>query len=315
MKRALILCFLLAGSSGGYAADSMLRIACDGDNVGAEVTVNGKFKGDCPLDMQVAEGTVKLRVQKKVDAQRERVFEQEFRIGDGVVKKIEVKLGAPQLNAEGKRRDEQLVQGVRKLAEAGDTKAMIELASRHKQGAGVPYSQEQSEQWLSRAADKGDIKAMLLLATAYSQAYGAGAASKKQDAVKWYQRAAEAGDITAMIELGKRSFFSNNPDDNVARMWFRKAAEAGNAEAMFLFSLALASGKAQPEEMPLSIAWLTKAAEAGDVDAMVSLGTRYATGAALPKNEERAIHWWRKAADGKVPNPEAIAELKKRGLY
>jgi hypothetical protein len=68
-----------------HAETSMLRVACEGDDVGAEVSVNGKFKGECPLDMQVAPGTLKLRVVKA-----ERQFEKEIRIGDGVVKKIAV---------------------------------------------------------------------------------------------------------------------------------------------------------------------------------------------------------------------------------
>jgi formylglycine-generating enzyme required for sulfatase activity len=80
--------------SGASAADnSMLRVVCDGDAAGAEVSINGKFKGECPIDIQVPAGNVKLTVRKKVDANHERLFEQEIRIGDGVVKKIEVQLG------------------------------------------------------------------------------------------------------------------------------------------------------------------------------------------------------------------------------
>jgi hypothetical protein len=48
-------------------------------------------------------GTLKLKVQKKVDASSDRIFEQEIRVGDGVVKRVEVLLSAPKLNAEGKR--------------------------------------------------------------------------------------------------------------------------------------------------------------------------------------------------------------------
>lgn len=82
------------------AATSMLRVTCEGDNAGAEVTVNGKFKGECPLDMQVAPGMLQLRVEKK-DPSYERVFEQEIRMGDGVVKKVEAVL-SKNLNAAGK---------------------------------------------------------------------------------------------------------------------------------------------------------------------------------------------------------------------
>lgn len=70
-------------------ATSSLRVTCEGDDIGAEVTVNGKFKGECPLDMKVAPGILTLRVEKK-GTTIERFFEQEIRIGDGVAKKVEV---------------------------------------------------------------------------------------------------------------------------------------------------------------------------------------------------------------------------------
>ncbi|OGS75521.1 MAG: hypothetical protein A2Z94_00920 [Gallionellales bacterium GWA2_55_18] len=84
------------------AATSGLRVTCEGDDVGAEVTVNGKFKGECPLDMQVPEGVLRLRVEKKYPMY-DRVFEQEIRMGDGVMKKVEAVLSRT-LNAAGQQR-------------------------------------------------------------------------------------------------------------------------------------------------------------------------------------------------------------------
>lgn len=100
---AFILAAALAAHSGAHAQTSMLRITCEGNDAGAEVSINGVFKGECPLDVQVGAGTLKLRLVKKVDATRERVFEQEFRMGDGVVKKVEARLGPAQLTADGRR--------------------------------------------------------------------------------------------------------------------------------------------------------------------------------------------------------------------
>lgn len=95
---------ILAALANTCMADSMLRVICEGDDTGAEVLVNGEFKGECPVDVQVPEGVLKLRVQKTADAEHEpRLFEQEIRMGKGVVKKVEAHLGAAQLNAEGKR--------------------------------------------------------------------------------------------------------------------------------------------------------------------------------------------------------------------
>jgi sulfatase modifying factor 1 len=117
MKKSYIapLLVCLASSTLTYAQStaSMLRIACDGDNVRAEITVNGSFKGECPLDVSVPAGSVNIRALKRVDSLRERVFSDSFRVGEGVVKRVEVSLSPVQLNAEGQR-----IEAERRRAEA-----------------------------------------------------------------------------------------------------------------------------------------------------------------------------------------------------
>lgn len=101
MKRifsALIL-GALAAHSGANAQDSTLRVACTGNDAGAEVTIDGQLKGECPLEVRVRAGTTKLRLVKKVDALHEQVFEQDIRLGDGVVKQVDAVLSAPRLIA------------------------------------------------------------------------------------------------------------------------------------------------------------------------------------------------------------------------
>lgn len=101
MFGCLMLASLLCGQSEVHAQVSLLRVFCDDANKGAEVSADGKFKGECPVDVGVPAGTVKLRVVKKVDATHERVFEQEFRLGDGVVKRVDAVFSVPQISAEG----------------------------------------------------------------------------------------------------------------------------------------------------------------------------------------------------------------------
>jgi hypothetical protein len=178
------------------AAGSLLRVACEGADAGAEVSINGVFKGECPLDIQVNEGTVQLRVLKKVDASRERVFEQQFRIGDGVVKKIDVTLSVPRLNAEAQRReneriaaeraeatrreqarqlaraaeeqaDRELREQQQKSVEAGDTAAMLAFADRYETGNGVPKNEAEARLWLKKAADAGNAVAAFRLTDLY----------------------------------------------------------------------------------------------------------------------------------------------------
>ncbi|MEO6421579.1 MAG: formylglycine-generating enzyme family protein [Candidatus Nitrotoga sp.] len=100
-----LLIVAMAAFADVYAADSTLSVVCTGEDVGADVMINGKFKGECPVDVLVAEGKVKLKVQKKVDDSSARVFEQEIRMGENVIKTIDVLLGAPQNSAESKNQE------------------------------------------------------------------------------------------------------------------------------------------------------------------------------------------------------------------
>jgi formylglycine-generating enzyme required for sulfatase activity len=122
LRPLLFLILVLAGTSAAHAG-SVLRIACEGNDSGAQVFVNGAFKGDCPVDVQVAEGEVQLRVVKELDGGREQVFEQRFRIGDGVAKKVEVVLSAPQLNAAAQQRENERLQLARQAKEKADADA------------------------------------------------------------------------------------------------------------------------------------------------------------------------------------------------
>jgi formylglycine-generating enzyme required for sulfatase activity len=114
---AMVMGFFTASSS-VLAQSSMLRVGCEGDDMGAEVSVNDKFRGECPLDIQVSEGPLKLRLVKKVDALHERVFEQDIRMGDGTVKRVDARLGASQLTAEGRQQEAQRAEAARQHEEA-----------------------------------------------------------------------------------------------------------------------------------------------------------------------------------------------------
>ena len=106
-------------------ATSMLRVVCEGDDVGAEVSINGKFRGECPIDVQVAPGTLKLRVEKK-DPSYERVFEQEIRMGDGVVKKVEAILSKRLNEAAQQREDKRMESELRQKVQAGEPHQVVQ---------------------------------------------------------------------------------------------------------------------------------------------------------------------------------------------
>lgn len=128
---AVLLAAVVVAHSAAHAQSSMLRVTCEGADIGAEVSINGRFKGECPLDAKVGAGTVKLRLVKKTDSLHEQVFEQDVRIGDGVVKRIDVVLAAPRLVSESSGHEKKTLPG--KSAESkrrpGQTDTAVALAT------------------------------------------------------------------------------------------------------------------------------------------------------------------------------------------
>lgn len=82
------------------AATAGIRVSCDGESDGSMVTINGVFKGQCPVDIQVPPGEIKLKAYQKVDSSRERAFFTDFTMAENTLKKVEVKLGPPLTPAE-----------------------------------------------------------------------------------------------------------------------------------------------------------------------------------------------------------------------
>lgn len=82
--------FFVLCVAGAHAAHFTLPIKCGGSDIGAEVFINGKFRGECPLDILVKPGSAQVRAVKVVDGWRERVFEQTLRMGEDTIKPLEV---------------------------------------------------------------------------------------------------------------------------------------------------------------------------------------------------------------------------------
>jgi TPR repeat protein len=321
--------FLLLAPSSGNAAGSMLRISCDGDDVGAEVMINGKFRGECPIDLQVPEGALKLLVRKKLAGGHERVFELEIRMGEGSVKKVEARLGAAKLDAdEAERQAENLrrlgtmtLAGIQKEAEAGNTEAMMWMAFNYYNGSnGALKSDEKAVTWFRKAAEAGNARGMYMLSSQLSE--GKGVAIDINGADVWLRNAAEGGFESAMKELASNADRSGNYEETLK--WYRRLAEQGNAEGLYWVGSFYHDGKGGvPKNSEEAVAWWRKAADAGGTVgipglygtyAMYKLGCSYENGEGVAASHEQAINWWRKAAEGERPNKQAVDELKKRGL-
>lgn len=184
--------FILLSLSQFSNAASMLRIACDGQDVGAEVSLNGEFKGECPLDIQASPGTIQLRVSKLAGDMKERVFTQEIRMGEGVVKRVDVVLGPPQFTVEGRKREDErlrlealraeeaaqreaaLLAEQEHGAEAGNATAMLAMAERYETGRGVANNFDKAQALYKKAAEAGSRKAeaVLLVSGEFRKRFG-----------------------------------------------------------------------------------------------------------------------------------------------
>jgi Protein of unknown function (DUF1566) len=91
LRALIVLLFLLPlGHAQTPAPSAVLRIACEGDALDADVHINGIFKGQCPVDVAVPEGSLQVRVTKALGTLQERSFEQTLRMVAGTAKRIDV---------------------------------------------------------------------------------------------------------------------------------------------------------------------------------------------------------------------------------
>lgn len=147
-----------------WADDAYLRLRCDGDAAGAEVSINGVKKGECPIDLAVPEGKVKLGVRKMLTEHSYKVFEKELFLSAGAMKRENVVLGPVQFTAQGQRlENERLAQ---EAAEAAQRKAKQAAALAEQQrlkaeaAAKKGWTQHYTDGMSSKDVNGGDMPAL-----------------------------------------------------------------------------------------------------------------------------------------------------------
>jgi predicted aspartyl protease len=132
--------------------------------------------------------------------------------------------------------------GLKKKADAGDTKAMVDLGNCKREGRGTDKDEAAAVAWYRKAADLGDTKAMLNLGTCYRS--GIGVPQDNAEAVKWYRKAAERGDTYAKANLvndfeqgSGAPLFVKAKDGAPAAPVVRRSADARPGDSIFLFDL------------------------------------------------------------------------------
>lgn len=137
--RLIFLAFTLNIPLAAHAENSTLHISCNNRDMGAEVFIDGKLKGVCPIEIKIPPGNSTLRVVKKVDGKPERIFEQKIIMQAGVVRDVEATLTETPIpvatqHATGKkskaeRRAEQTEAAKRKEAERRSQEVKVQQAA------------------------------------------------------------------------------------------------------------------------------------------------------------------------------------------
>ena len=161
-------------------------------------------------------------------------------------------------------------------AEAGDSRAMVDLGMRYVHGRDVPQDYPQAVSWLRKAANAGDTTGMNNLGVMYANGFGV--PKDYQQAVSWYRKAADGDYVPAMANLG--SMF-----------------EKGNGFA---------------KDSQQAVRWYLRAAQAGSISAMYDLGAMYESGEGVGKDRQQAVAWYRKAAA--LGEPHAKDSLNRLGM-
>ena len=124
-----------------------------------------------------------------------------------------------------------------KLAEKGNTTALINLANLFQQAQGVDENQKKALVYVKKAAGLGDSRAQYELGMAYER--GNVIERNLQQAAFWFEKAAQQGDVDAQFALGvmNATAFGQGPkvateaQREQAVAWLGKASAQGHQEA------------------------------------------------------------------------------------
>jgi TPR repeat protein len=198
---------------------AVLRVTCEGESAGAEVSINGEVKGQCPFDAEIPVGLLRIRATKTAGPDRERVFEKEVRLGSGVVQRVDVALGWFQTTAEAIKRWE-------RAADAGDAEAMYQLGWAYQWGTAGVVDFVKSSAYYGRAAMAGHPAGMHAYSAAIYQ--GRAAITDREVAKSWGDKAVAKGDGDALYSLAIHYEYSEDLQEVAqSNELYARAAQAG----------------------------------------------------------------------------------------
>jgi len=150
-----------------------------------------------------------------------------------------------------------------RLAELGDTEAMLTMASAAKNGYGCEPSEELELAWNLRAAAGGNAKGNYNAGVAIE--FGRGTTKNDVEAFRHYQVAAVAGVPEAQHNLGARYFngLGVERDLESAHEWYLHAAQRGSPMSQHCLGLIYLKGDGRPANLAEALGWFLVALECG----------------------------------------------------
>lgn len=202
---------------------------------------------------------------------------------------------------------------VRSLAAAGESRSQNTLAEMYYRGTGVDRDLGKAAFWARRADAQGHPNATALLGLMHEA--GRGAPANLAEAARLYRNAADSVPWAArrlgMLYEGGRGVVA---DPGQAVRWYRVAAEGGEPAAAAALGRMLQAGQGTARDYAEAARWYRVAADGGEVAGMVGLGMLHRTGLGVTKDSAIAAVWLAEAARrGHAGAQEAYGRILRDG--
>ena len=140
-------------------------------------------------------------------------------------------------------------------AEAGDSKAQVELGNMHLKGENAPVNFQEALKWYEKAAAQGSANGMFNIGVMHDQ--GLHVEKNLDEAVKWYQKAAALKFPEALYNLGVMYEYGQGVTRDYAKAqeYYLQAAEMGEPSSQFSMGLIYEKGLGVERDPVLAYMW------------------------------------------------------------
>ncbi len=157
---------------------------------------------------------------------------------------------------------------LKQRADAGDVKAMHQIAAAYYAGAGVDQNYKEAVRWLEKLAASGDKDERSYGRTTLGLMYlkGEGVEQDFNRAFAYFGRAAIENDAAAQYNLGNMYFQGKGTPRDYAKAaeWYQKASRFGHVQAQHDLGMLYYQGVGVPKDLPHAYMWVQIAALQGD---------------------------------------------------